>query len=959
LRPLLRWAEPIVAPARERCLAQWRGHALRDRHAFDFDRLRASIEHAFAAPALAWSQRSLLLELAIARHRGSLLGDTPQQRHGYFLDWIDSAAGRRELDDRYRLLSADIAAQALRTEAFLSRFAQRLTADRAQLAPLFAHNDAPGRLLDFDCGLGDRHDHGGSVIDLRFEHGRALYKPRSLAMDGAYAVFLAHLAEHGIEPVQAAATTLDRGDHGYAAWVEHRPLADEQAAQRYYQRYGGLTAIAYALACTDLHLENLIACGEYPIVIDLETVLQPWMTRAAASQPATRSIGPYAPSVVFSGLLPGGRNEAGAQDLSGLAWAEYRFDTRRAVDAGSDQLRLAPTESVAPPGRNLPHYADGRRIAPHLHSEAIVDGFDRTYRGLLRLKPKLNFDDGLLAPFASLRTRALLRSTHIYARLLDALSHPQHLQSQQQRDAVLARLEVGQREWPFLARTQAAERDALLRGDVPRFTIAVGGTDVEDGDGRRIDAVFARSGRDEARRRLRILSERDRQRQTYALAQSLESLRPWSAIEPERDCAQTRAASGSDDDAHRGLALDTAIALGDELLRLSFNGRGERAWFQPEYRNRPEPSLAPMGLTLYEGLPGVMVMLAELGAQSGLPRFTRAAETTLAACRRQLREDPRALASVGPWSGCSGWMYALLVLARRWQRADLLDEAAADVPWIAERIATDRDLDLISGAAGALLVLLELQRLRPNTQTLAVIDTCAAHLIEHAQYGDDGAWWTCPASPDRGLSGFAHGNAGIGAALAGHAALSGDKTALQLARDALRYERNAYRQRGQRWYDLFEPAAESDDKPDSARDIHSWCHGAPGVGFARLLLPESLRDAAWHEDVRECIASTRQSGLSGGHCLCHGQWGNLDLLIQHAALRGDRDALAECRAIGASLIEQIHPHWHCGGRSPRERPLGLMVGLAGIAYGCLRLADPANAACVLMLSTGSQLIATQ
>jgi lantibiotic modifying enzyme len=288
-----------------------------------------------------------------------------------------------------------------------------------------------------------------------------------------------------------------------------------------------------------------------------------------------------------------------------------------------------------------------------------------------------------------------------------------------------------------------------------------------------------------------------------------------------------------------------------------------------------------------------------------------------------------------------------------------LDEAAADVPWIAERIATDRDLDLISGAAGALLVLLELQRLRPNTQTLAVIDTCAAHLIEHAQYGDDGAWWTCPASPDRGLSGFAHGNAGIGAALAGHAALSGDEAALQLARDALRYERNAYRQRGQRWYDLFEPAAESDDKPDSARDIHSWCHGAPGVGFARLLLPESLRDAAWHEDVRECIASTRQSGLSGGHCLCHGQWGNLDLLIQHAALRGDRDALAECRAIGASLIEQIHPHWHCGGRSPRERPLGLMVGLAGIAYGCLRLADPANAACVLMLSTGSQLIATQ
>lgn len=956
---MLRWAEPIIAPARDRCLAQWREHALRDRRVFDLDSLHASIEHAFAAPALAWSQRSLLLELAIARHRGSLRGDTPQQRHDYFLDWIDSAAGRRELDARYGLLSADIAAQAMRTEAFLAQFARRLSEDHARLAPLFAHADEPGRLLEFDCGLGDRHDHGGSVIDLRFEHGRALYKPRSLAMDGAYATFLARLAEHGIEPVQAAATTLDRGEYGYAAWVEHRPLADEQAAQRYYHRYGGLIAIAYGLACTDLHLENLIACGEHPIVIDLETVLQPWMTRAAASQAAARSVGPYAPSVVFSGLLPGARNEAGAQDLSGLAWAEYRFDTRRAVDAGSDQLRLAPTESVAPPGRNLPHLADGRRIAPHLHSEAIVDGFDQTYRGLQRIKAKLSFADGALAPFAGLRTRALLRSTHIYARLLDALSHPQHLQSQAQRDAVLARLEVGQREWPFLARTRAAEREALLRGDVPRFTIAVDGTGVQDGDGHRIDAVFARSGRDEARRRLRLLSERDRQRQSYALAQSLESLRPWSAIEPERDSTQTHAASGCDDDAQRRLALDTAIALGDELLRLSFNGRGERAWFQPEYRNRPEPSLAPMGLTLYEGLPGVMLMFAELGAQSGLPRFTRAADSVLAPCRRQLREDAQALASIGPWSGYSGWMYALMVLARRWQRADLLDEAASVVPLVAERVAADRDLDLISGAAGALWVLLELQRLRPSAQTLAAVNACAKHLTEHAQHGDDGAWWRCPASPERGLSGFAHGNAGIGAALAGHAALTGDDATLRLARDALRYERKAYRQRGQRWYDLFEHAASSHDDADTASDIHSWCHGAPGVGFARLSLPESLRDAAWHEDLRQCLASTRESGLSGGHCLCHGQWGNLDLLIQHAALCGDRDALAECRALGATLIERTHPHWQCGGRSPRERPLGLMVGLAGVAYGCLRLADPVNAACVLMLSSGPRLSATQ
>ncbi|ALN94223.1 type 2 lanthipeptide synthetase LanM family protein [Lysobacter gummosus] len=958
LRPLLRWAEPLLAPSRARCLAQWRDSARQHRDALDFERLRPCIDAAFAAPALAWSSRSLLLELAIARHQRALSGATPRQRHDEFLDWIDSAAGRQALDQRYPLLGEDIVLHATQTEKVLTAFLRRYLDERALLAPLFAAGDDPGRLRGFASGLGDRHDHGGSVIQLQFERGRALYKPRSLAMDAAYARFLADLRAHGVTPDQRAALSMDRGSHGYAEWIAHSPLADDGAASRYYRRYGGLVAIAYVLGCTDLHLENLIAGGEYPVVIDLETVFQPWMNRGG--QP--RASGPYAPSVLFSGLLPSDRNDPDAHDTSALAWAEQRYRTRRATGAGSDELRLAPTDATTQAGANLPRHRDGRRVASHEHTQAVLDGFEETYRGLLRMKPALRDSAGPLTTFAGLDTRALLRSTHIYARLLDALSHPQYLRSAAEREQVLERLEVGSRDWPFLARTQAAERAALLRGDVPRFNIAIDGTGVHDSDGHRIEAVFGRSGRDEVRRRVRLLSARDLHRQRYALAQSLESIRPWPAIVADAATAplvSSRADAGAriDDDADRAnrrVLLDTAVALGDEVLRLAFRGRGEIAWFQPEYRNRPEPSIAPMGLTLYEGVPGTMLMLAELGVQTGQARFTRAAEAALAACRRQLREDPRALAAIGPWSGLSGWIYALLVLGLRWRRPELLDEAGAWLPHIAERIEQDRDLDLISGAAGCLLALTQLQRHRPDADTRAAAMACAAHLAAHAQGDADEAWWLCPASPERGLTGFAHGTAGIAAALARHAQLNDDGAALRLARRALRYERASFERRGRRWYDQFadlDPAAGEEPR----EDIHSWCHGAPGVGLARLLLPSVLRDGDWDRDLSGCVAGTRAHGLSGGDCLCHGQAGNLDLLLQHglesSPTQGGSDAIAHCRALGAAWAGRTHPQWRCGGRSAQERPLGLMVGLSGIAYACLRLRDPAGAPSLLSLAT--------
>jgi len=946
LIPLLRWAEPIFAPARERTLQRWAAAARSHPEQFDLERLRHSIDAAFAEPALGWSSRTLLLELAIARHQQSLQGDTPQQRFQDFLDWIDSAPGRHALDTRYPLLQADIARQAVQAEQFLDTFLQRITDDLPRMAMLFPSANGPGRLRAFAMGQGDRHDHGGSVVKLAFEGGRALYKPRSLAMDAAYARLVAALVEHGVEPTQQAATTLGRGDYGYAAWVEHAPLADDAAAMRYYQRYGGLVALSYALNCTDLHLENLIACGEYPVLIDLETVLQPWISRDGKNDDGSL---PYAPSILVSGLLPGQLSNLDARDISGLAWAEHRYKTRLVAGAGTDELRLAPADAVAHPGPNVPYLADGQRVASHGFVDAIVNGFEATYRGLHRLKSRLRGMDGLLAPFARLETRTVLRSTQIYARLLNAISHPQYLRSAAERESVLARLELGGREWSFLLRAQPVEREAMLRGDVPRFLARVDGVDINDCDGHVITKLCERSGWAEVQQRLRGLSPRDLRRQRYALVQTLECDRMSSA--DDSDDAKPPLAEGvalSLRPYRGGSFLATAIALGDELLQLSFRDRHGIVFFQPEYRDSKKSSMQAMGVTLYEGLSGPLLLFAELGLQSGLTRFTRAAEVALRSCRRLMHDDALELTSVGPYDGMSGWIYALLTLGVRWRRDDLIDEAASWLLRLRKLIDEDQELDLIAGAAGCLLVLLELHKHRPSHELLAAAAACVARLAATAQRDADGAYWRVPASQGRGLTGYAHGNAGIGAALLRYGQRMGDAASQTLAAEALRYERVAFERRGRRWYDRYEI-----DLPDGqSDDVYSWCHGAPGVGLARLLWPASARDAAWHDELAHCVAMTRAHGMISGHCLCHGQFGNVDLLLEHAMYTGDAVELAEARRLGQAALDGARSGWLCGGGSVAQQPLGMMVGLAGIAYGCLRLADPVGTPSVLSLSIG-------
>jgi len=132
--------------------------------------------------------------------------------------------------------------------------------------------------------------------------------------------------------------------------------------------------------------------------------------------------------------------------------------------------------------------------------------------------------------------------------------------------------------------------------------------------------------------------------------------------------------------------------------------------------------------------------------------------------------------------------------------------------------------------------------------------------------------------------------------------------------------------------------------------MRAWCHGAPGIGLARLAMLERAADTTLCGEIRAALTTTSRRRSTSNHALCHGELGNLDLLVTAADRLADSTWHAEARrrAAAALTFAERSGGWLCATPFGLQSP-GLMTGLAGIGYGLLRIAQPERVPSVLSL----------
>jgi lantibiotic modifying enzyme len=375
--------------------------------------------------------------------------------------------------------------------------------------------------------------------------------------------------------------------------------------------------------------------------------------------------------------------------------------------------------------------------------------------------------------------------------------------------------------------------------------------------------------------------------------------------------------------------LEVAERIGARLCRDAWWSGGCCNW-TGEFGEEDATAYGSLGPHLYQGTAGIALFLWRLAEATGEQIFRITAHGAL---RQALSKLPQP--GCGLYSGGLGIHYAA------WKIRGECDEDAVLRQMLQEAAPEPTNLDVMSGSAGAIPALLLFHRERGGARWIEAAAAHGGQLLAEAMRSESGwSWPTVPGAPN--LTGYSHGASGIGLALLELWRATGEPQFREGAMEAFRFERSLLDRTQGNWPDL---------RSDPAEFPVLWCHGAGGIGFSRLRAWQILRDDETLSDARIALATVENSLVRGrSFCLCHGIGGNADLLIYASQVLGEGRWLRAAQAageMGAERIERKNRPWASGLPTGNETP-GLMVGLAGIGYFYLRLADPARTPTVLL-----------
>ncbi|MFQ6144322.1 type 2 lanthipeptide synthetase LanM family protein [Streptomyces seoulensis] len=868
--------------------------------------------------------RTLVVELAAARTAGDLSGATAAARFADFAARAGTRTGLTRLFAGYPVLARLLARTCRHTARYGAELLTRLAADRRRLADVLFDGRDPGPLTAVELGLGDLHQRGRSVAVLRFADGaRAVYKPRPVDQH-ALLDRMAGWLDGKVPDLAPRTPRWVAGDgYGWLEYIDHRTCRSLAEIDRFHRRQGALLALAYTLEGVDLHYENVLAHGDQPVLVDVETLLHPVLREGGTTRPDPAAAA-HASSVHRTCLLPQLLvGELGAVDVSALGGAPGGTSPNTRMvweDAGTDEMRLVRRPALFTGALNRPYSAAaGPRSADRL--TAVLAGFRTGYDTVVRHRDELAAPNGPLAAGADAVGRLVLRPTMLYATLLEEATHPQVLRDGLDRDAMFAVLWADSDGDPARQALIEYEIADLWDGDVPVFFHRPGSPRVFASDGSEVDGVLDTSGLASARAKLAAMSTVDRHAQEWIISATLASAEPAAAGRHHRVDRRARPAPAALPEPSALLAAASGIA--DEIAGRAVHGHGRANWIGLEAVD-DRWTVLPLGAGLAQGYSGVALFLAQLGALTGSARHTELARAALAPVPElvaALAADPALSRAVGPggFEGLGGICYALARVATL-----VDDDLAACLPTALDALALaalgdDTPPDVSAGLAGALAALHAVHRERGLPQAAGLADRIAERLLALPPAGPPG-----DGPPER--LGFAFGEAGTGWALARHARFTDGPLAARAAAAGR---------------DRLTTALAAADRLDAG-----WCSGTAGVVLAAADAGLSPRRA--HGPAPAAGRRLAEHPPVADLSLCHGELGIAEAV---AALAGHGHSEAHGGPTGRigpvlGLLHAWGPRCGTPGRVPTP---GLLTGLSGIGYALLRLGFADTVPSVLLL----------
>lgn len=928
----------------------------------------------------------------------ALQSDLTSQAPDWFLKFLiprsngraDKGKEQPPLDTRYRkyvnriisnrwsdFLNRFPVAKRIITTVLLDRFSyytdflNHFVSDQARVADFLGCKGKAPVITAMKFGLSDPHQGGRTVINLTLEGGATcFYKPRSFSVDRAWEQILAWMGRK-MDLFFLTPDGLGGNDYCWVQNLENTSLDHPEDGALYYRRAGAILGLVYVLGGTDFHQENLIACKDHPVLIDVETLLRPLVrpfhydTLDGEQKKRFLSLG--GDSVMRTCLLPMwtpvGKDLF--HDYGALTPAdELEFARYQWTDINTDRM-----ERIRVPGKNnllanIPHHC-GRPILVTDHMDALLDGFSTAYRILLKNRRHLASPDSDWNALKTSTFRVLPRNTQIYANMSKRLSSAFLLQDPPAFDTELEKLSrpfrqgVPEKRQKALERVAKLERDSLERHDIP--VIHSRPTDLAIRLGERVilDDFFLVDGWNEFLRRLDKLDEKDLEYQSGLIQASLSMRYPdvhVETINPARSRSWQDAPPCSD----QGF-MDAASAISHEIADRAMEQNGKHLWLSRKFDPMTHfLTIGPTDNGLYEGSAGIGLFFAAWEKMTGDKRYHDLAVNCfqpLFELKEEMeRQKEKLPLSLGFGTGLGGLAWALDQAGGMLRENSLSKLALQLLHGInTQSMEGDTGMDIMSGSAGTILTLLHSVGEEKKSDTgkepsgkpdeireraLALAVKCGEQLLSQRVSFEKRALWMSTYAPQP-LTGYAHGAAGYAYALLKLYHATGDERFKNAAMAAIEYERSVYVPKAKNWPDF---RVHREIPKGETAFMGGWCAGAPGIGMARLLTLDTLDSPQIREEIENALTFTKAHLFlpdAPDHYCC-GNSGRVDFLLQ-AGLRLNRPELcALARAGGSYMIHRAGDLGRYTFNGDINGPVfspGLYTGLAGVGWTLMRLAS--------------------
>lgn len=905
------------------------------------DTLCHQIANSFASSLLnkfaAVSTSTLVFEVSIAKAAKKLKGQSAEEEYSYYNgEFLSDSAYWQDLLNAYPVLFRLIFECIDSCCDYYCQLVHRLNADHDKIVKYILRGKEFTYITSVTADLSDSHHHGSSVAILSLDNREKLvYKPRSLRGDKLFYDFISRVSKHTALFIPAP-RTLDCSQYGWQEFVTAFPCASESEVEDYYYRFGQLIFGAYALNVTDLHLENVIASGSSPVIIDCETVMDNHYVPHTAT---ARDLLNYqlGLSVLNSGLLPmykfvrhnkgvnmGAINATSDSEIpikipvlkgAGTSSVHYEYEYRK-TNSKPNLVRL--NSQICPPTNYI---------------SEICAGFSDAYTYVVENKDTIL---RVIDTFKGIKVRHLIQDTQRYSMLLHTSLNPDFLQDGKDRQLFLCALFQNANDGYHTDEIVRNEIREILALDIPYFYAKSDQTALFNDFGVIENNYFQKSSLAVVEEKIQQMGPDDLKRQMTFIQLLLTDMNDYHS--PYRSGYPFGQVSAGFEKKRESIKLaensfnklmdDVSVSPdGSSVCWLSMTVIGNE--------KNPGWQIRPLGPYLYDGYAGLDIFLRAFHVTTGNERAGQVADLVdneLFRYTDNIITASTGRLNYGAFIGEASFVYTYLVLHKLTYNSKYLDYAQKHSSVLVKCIENGQEEDILFGRAGVLVILVRLYQSTQKKEYIAIANQLADILIQKQE--QNGGWLSL--EEEVPLTGFAHGAAGIMYALTELYRASPRDDIPPCIHKALLFEKSQYVPSVGNWKDNRRGVPAS-------HYMTAWCNGASGIMLSRLKMKsvfsepiDSLLDIDIHNSLR-CILST----FFKSDCLCHGNLGNYEILKEYLRVYNDDSVKVQADQFLYYVLQSMENEKETDDQPPLYgyRHPGFMTGIAGIGYALLRVSN--------------------